>query len=87
MNLLNMLMGSMTSSSSVEALSGKTGTSSSLTSSLVSAALPMLLGALTNNASSESGAQSLLGALTQHTDTSSMADQLANADSEDGNAS
>lgn len=86
MNLLNMLMGAMTSSSSIEALSGKTGTSSSVTSSLVSAALPMLMQALTSNASSQDGAQSLLGALSQHTSTETMSSQIANADTEDGNA-
>ena len=86
MDLLNMLTGAMTSSSSVQALSGKTGTSSSLTSTLISAALPMLLNSLTNNASSTEGAQSLLGALGQHTSTSSMAEQLENADAEDGSA-
>jgi len=84
MDLLNMLMGSMTSDASVDALSGKTGTSSEQTSSLITAALPMLLGALTNNASSEDGAQSLLGALSQHTDTAAMPQQLQNADAEDG---
>lgn len=85
MDLLGMLTGSMTSDASVNALSKKTGASSGLTSSLISAALPILLGALTNNASSsQTGAQSLLGALGQHTDTTSMAQQLETADEEDG---
>lgn len=84
MNLLDMLSGSLTADSSVDALAGKTGASSDQTSSLINAALPILMGALTNNASSQDGAQSLLGALSQHTDMGSMAQQLMTADEEDG---
>ena len=84
MDLLNMLSGVLTSSSSIDALSSKTGTDSSQTKSIVSSALPMLLNALTDNASSEDGAASLSGALKQHTSTAKIADQIANADSEDG---
>ena len=85
MNLLQMLLGSLTSSSSLNVLSQNTGTSSQQTASLLNSAVPTLLGALTNNASSAEGAQSLLNALGQHTETSSMAQQLANADTNDGN--
>ena len=84
MDLLNMLSGLMTDSSSIDALSQKTGTDSSQTKGIVEAALPMLIGALNKNASSEEGANSLMGALKQHTNTSSIKDQIANADSEDG---
>ena len=84
MDLLSMLSGIMTDSSSIDALSQKTGTDSSQTKGIVEAALPMLVGALNKNASSEDGANSLLGALKQHTNTSSLKDQIANADSEDG---
>ena len=83
MDLLNMLNNSMTTEDSVAELSRKSGASKGVVSSLISSALPMLLGAMTNNASSESGAQSLLGALTQHTSTESMASQIANADAAD----
>ena len=84
MNLLDMLQGTLSSDDSVRALSEKAGTDTETTRGLIDAALPMLMGALTNNASSQEGAQSLLGALQQHTDTSSMATQLANADANDG---
>lgn len=84
MDLLNMLTGLMTSSSSVDALSTKTGTDSGQAKSIISTALPMLLSALTDNASSEGGASSLLGALSQHTNTASMAEQISTADTEDG---
>lgn len=84
MDLLNMLSGLMTDSSSIDALSQKTGTDSAETKGIVDAALPMLVGALKKNTSSEEGANSLLGALKQHTNTSSLKDQIAEADSEDG---
>ena len=84
MNLLDMLQGSLTTEDSVKALSEKAGTDSETTRGLIDAALPLLMGALTNNASSQEGAQSLLGALQQHTDTSNMATQLSNADANDG---
>ena len=86
MNLLNMLMSSMTSQSSVNALSKKSGTTADQTGSFISMALPVLINYLTQNASSQNGAQSLAGALTQHTDTSSIMRQFMNADSADGSA-
>ena len=86
MNLLDLLMGSMGSQDSVNALSQNTGISDNKTSLLLKLALPLLLKYLTQNASSQSGAQSLANALTQHTDTSSMAQQFGNADIQDGNA-
>ena len=84
MNLLNLLLSSMTSQSSVESLTGKTGLSSKQIQTLVMIALPILLKAMTNNASSQSGATSLLGALTQHTNKKNFSDQLTEADAEDG---
>ena len=84
MNLLSMLLSSMLSSSSVNSMSGKTGLSSKQIQKLVALAVPILLKALTNNASSASGATSLLGALMQHTNKRSFADQIAEADTEDG---
>lgn len=86
MNLLNFLMDSMSSDSSVDALAKKSGTTKKQTSSLLSLALPILIKYLTQNASSQGGALSLSNALTQHTDTSSMMQQFSNADQQDGNA-
>ena len=83
MDLLNMLLNSMTSSSSVNALSQKTGGSSAQTSKLIAAALPILLKFMTQNAS-QGGAASLLGALSQHTAKRSMDTQISDADEEDG---
>ena len=84
MNLLSLLLGTMNSQSSVNALSEKTGSSSKQTSLLISLAVPLLLRYLTSNASSQNGASSLLGALMQHKSKGPMAEQLKDADEEDG---
>ena len=81
MNLLEMLFSSMNNQNSVNSMSQK---SASQVSKLLILALPILLRALTKNASSRDGAQSLSEALGQHTSTDNMALQLQNADEEDG---
>ncbi len=86
MNLLQMLLGSMTNTSTVNTVSKKTGVSSDLTSKLLIAAIPILITYMTKNAkSSKSGAQSLLGALGQHTNKNTMESQISDADEDDGN--
>ena len=84
MNLLTMLLGSFASDASVNSLSHKTGVSSSMLTKLIPLAIPILLKALTNNASSAGGAQSLLTALGQHSNKRSMAQQIDAADAQDG---
>ena len=86
MDLLNMLLSSFTSDNSVNALSGKTGIDKSKITSLIMMALPLIIKALTKNASSSSGASSLLGALTQHTSRDAIDRQIADADTADGEA-
>ena len=84
MNLLQLLLGSMMSSSSVNSVSNKTGISSKLVQKLIVAAIPLLIKYMTKNASSQAGAQSLLGALLQHNTQRSMSAQIDEADEEDG---
>ena len=84
MNLLSLLLGSMMTQSSVHSLEQKTDVSSALIRKLLPLAIPLLIKALTQNASSQSGALSLLGALTQHKSTKPMDNQIQNADSKDG---
>ncbi len=84
MNLLGMLMGTLGSGNSLNALSGKTGLSAAKLTKLISAALPLLLKFLKKNASSADGALSLLTALGGHKQTRSMVDQINDADEEDG---
>ena len=84
MNLLQLLLGSMTSQNTVNSVSKKTGASSSLVSKLMILAIPMLIKYLTKNASNKQGQQSLLSALTQHKNTDTMENQIAKADEVDG---
>ena len=84
MSLLETLLRSMTSSSSLDTMSRRTGGSNDQMTALITAALPILLRALTENASSKSGAESLQQALTQHTETGSVAEQFEAADIDDG---
>ncbi len=84
MNLLSILCKSLLSDGALSALAKKTGLSVSKLAKLIPLALPLLLKALTSNASSESGALSLLDALTQHTDKKAVDRQIAEADETDG---
>ena len=86
MDLLSLLLGTMTSDSTLDALSTKNGASSAMTRKLLKLAIPLLLKALTNNAQSPSGASSLLGALSQHTSTDTLQHQIELADPSDGQA-
>lgn len=84
MSLLETLLTSMTSSSSLDSMSRRTGGSNDQMAALITAALPILLRAMTANASTQSGAASLNEALGQHTATGSVAEQFATADMDDG---
>ena len=76
MNLLSLLCKSLLADGALSALAKKTGLSSAKLKKLIPLAVPLLLKALTNNASSQGGLQSLLGALTQHKNTRSVAEQI-----------
>lgn len=84
MDLVKMLLGSMTSESSLGALAGKSGGSADQIEKAITSAIPSLIGSMTKNASSDAGAKSLLGALSQHKDTNDISSQIKNADEEDG---
>lgn len=84
MSLLETLLQSMTSNSSLNSMSRRTGGNNDQMAALITAALPILLKALTDNASTKSGAASLQEALTQHTDTGSVSEQFESADANDG---
>ena len=84
MSLLSVLTKSLLSDVALSALAKKTGLSSGKLKKLLPLAVPMLLKALTSNASSQSGLESLLGALTQHTSTKALPVQIQEADTTDG---
>jgi len=83
-SFLTQLLGQMTSGSSLSSLSSLVGGETNQVSSVITSALPSLLGALTQNASTDEGASSLIQALAQHDDDSDLSEQIANADAEDG---
>ena len=84
MNLLQLLLGTLTSNDSVSSVSKKTGVNSKTTSKLLMMAIPLLISYMTKNASKKQGAQSLLSALGQHTSTATVQEQVAKADEDDG---
>lgn len=84
MNLLNVLMNSLTSGGALQALSAKTGLSQKQLKMIMAIAIPLLLKKMTSNASSQAGASSLLGALGQHRGAGDIQKQLDNVDEEDG---
>ncbi len=84
MDLLSMMTQAMTTDNAVGSLSGQNGVTTKQASGLVTAALPILLQAMTSNASSSGGANSLLGALNQHQTSLSIEDQIMDADKDDG---
>ncbi len=66
MDLLNLLASGLGSSSSINALSGKTNASNDQVTAALLSALPSMLGQMSHNASTQSGATSLMSALNQH---------------------
>ncbi len=84
MDLMNMLLASMTSSASTNSLSKKSGLSTKVIVYLLSLALPQLIKAMTSNASTQQGAASLLSALTQHKSNTVISQQIEEADTADG---
>ena len=80
--LISQLLGKKT----VSALSETSGAESNQVTKLVTAALPILLAGMQNNAGTDEGAQSLAKALDQHAadDTADVAKAVKNADAADG---
>lgn len=79
MNLTDLLSGSVISS-----IAGQTGTSEKDTQNVLASALPALVGAMAQNASTEEGAESLARALDDHTTTEGLSGLLGKVDTEDG---
>ena len=85
MDFLNMLTDMFKGSDSTQVLSENTGISADSIGKVINTALPAIVQAMTDNASSSEGAQSLYNALGQHQTEKSLTEQLQNADTEDGN--
>ena len=84
MNLLAFLLKVLMAKNSVNAMSEKTGISKYLIRKLIPLAIPLLIRYMTQNASNQSGAQSLFNALGQHKNNRTLKEQLGEADMEDG---
>ena len=85
MDFLNTLKNMFSGGDTAKVLSENTGINADSIGKVINMALPRLVDAMTNNASSEEGAKSLFDALGQHTTDKSVEDQLHNVDTEDGN--
>ena len=79
MNLTDLLSGSVISS-----IAGQTGASEKDTQNVLASALPALVGAMAQNASTEEGAESLARALDDHTTAEGLSGLLGKVDTEDG---
>ena len=86
MAFTDMLLNSMLGSSSIEAMSKKSGASSAQVENVVSAALPLLMQKMQENASTEEGAASLSAALKAHAadDATDAASFIERSDGMDG---
>lgn len=85
MGLTETLISSMTSIDSLSALvSRANGATPKQIKDAITCAIPSLINTLSQNVSTEEGAESLMGALSQHTNSGSMRSQLAGADLVDG---
>ncbi len=85
MDLLSVLLGSMTTDEASSALADKIGATTEESSKLAATAMPLMLKSLTGNAAaSKEGAESLMNALKQHTVEKTMKEQIDEADTEDG---
>ncbi|MBO7676286.1 MAG: DUF937 domain-containing protein [Erysipelotrichaceae bacterium] len=84
MNLLQLLLGTLTSKDSLKQVEKKSGVSSDKVAKMLLAALPLLIAYMTKNASKKEGAQSLLGALGQHNSSQTVPQQIKTADETDG---
>ena len=79
MNLTDLLSGSV-----ISTIAGQTGTSEKDTRNVLANALPALVGAMAQNASTEEGAESLARALDDHTTAEGISGLLGKVDPEDG---
>lgn len=84
MDFLNSLKDMFVGGDSTQVLSENTGISADSIGKVIGVALPKLVQAMTDNASTSEGAQSLFNALGQHSTEKSLSDQLQNADTIDG---
>lgn len=83
---ISSLLGTVMSASSTDGISDATGVSKAQTSSILTAALPLLLSGALNQSNNSATALGFAGALTQHaaSNTSNLSSFLSNVDQDDG---
>ena len=83
-NIIGMLAGELMSGSSVKQVATAAGVNEKQAENLMGNAIPLLVQAMSDNAGTKVGAESLYEALGQHSNGLSAAEQLDRADLEDG---
>ena len=83
-NIIGMLAGELMSGSSVKQVAKAAGVNEKQAENLMGNAIPLLVQAMSDNAGTKVGAESLYEALGQHSNGLSAAEQLDRADLEDG---
>ena len=83
-NIIGMLAGELMSGSSVKQVAKAAGVNEKQAENLMGNAIPLLVQAMSDNAGTKIGAESLYEALGQHNSGLSAAEQLGKADLEDG---
>lgn len=83
-NIIGMLAGDLMSGSSVKQVAKAAGVNEKQAENLMGNAIPLLVQAMSDNAGTKVGAESLYEALGQHSNGLSAAEQLDRADLEDG---
>ena len=83
---ISSLLGTVMSASSTDGISDATGVYKAQTSSILTAALPLLLSGALNQSNNSATASGFAGALTQHaaSNTSNLSSFLSNVDQDDG---
>lgn len=83
---ISSLLGTVMSASSTDGISDATGVSKAQTSSILTAALPLLLSGALNQSNNSATASGFASALTQHaaSNTSNLSSFLSNVDQDDG---
>ena len=83
-SIINVLAGELMNDSSVKQIAKASGVKAKEAENVIGNAIPLLVQAMSDNAGTKEGAESLYGALGDHKCDKSAADQLKNADTVDG---
>ncbi|MBR4018496.1 MAG: DUF937 domain-containing protein [Clostridia bacterium] len=83
-SIINILAKELMNDSSVKQIAKASGVKADQAENVIGNAIPLLVQAMSDNAGTKEGAESLFGALGQHASSESAAEQLKNTDAVDG---